>query len=517
MVRSKTTTPAPAAEAEQAAPVLDWADPATLVIGANIRTDADLDAGFVASIKENGVRTPIEVYRDDSGALVVVTGQRRTLGAIEAGRPLVPVLIGAAPTDVDRIVGQLDKNDNRTDMTDADRLGGYQQLELHGLSGTAIAKRLGRKAPEVRAALKVAKNPMVAEVAADYGIDLVTAAKIADFTADVEIAERLAGAARRGVFDHELQRQRDERAERDAITAAEAELTAAGVALALSPRPQTWKALGMLATAEGTELTEEEHRACPGHAAYVARAYDGPNTVYGCLDWTANGHQDRYPSTAATATAKPKDKAAASAERRDVIASNKAWRSAERVRRTWLVGFVSAKKAPATAAPFIAAALAHRDDALGKARTNGNPMAHYLLGLTPEPQRSTYMSNALVEMLDKATPDRAGMIGLALVLGAHEGYLSGSEWRSPTKSGTRYLRYLAAHGYTLSDVERRACGETIQAAADAVEIDPAELAELDEAAALAELAEEAELSQRLDDYTDPVDDDQDDDDQHDGN
>src|SRR3954466_3091866 len=48
----------------------------------------------------------------------------------------------------------------------------------------------------------------------------------------------------------------------------------------------------------------------------------------------------------------------ARAERRDVIESNKAWASAETVRRDWLRAYLIRKTAPKGTAAFIATALA---------------------------------------------------------------------------------------------------------------------------------------------------------------
>ncbi|QNG55708.1 ParB N-terminal domain-containing protein [Pseudonocardia petroleophila] len=66
-------------------------DPRTLVIGANVRRDVVLDRPFLRSISDRGVREPIIVRRDDHGVLVVRKGKRRTLAAVETGRPTVPV------------------------------------------------------------------------------------------------------------------------------------------------------------------------------------------------------------------------------------------------------------------------------------------------------------------------------------------------------------------------------------------------------------------------------------------
>ncbi len=68
-------------------------DPTTLIIGDNVRAEARLDRQFLASIREFGVMDPIHVTRADDGTLTVKRGQRRTLGAVKAGRPTVLVLV----------------------------------------------------------------------------------------------------------------------------------------------------------------------------------------------------------------------------------------------------------------------------------------------------------------------------------------------------------------------------------------------------------------------------------------
>src|SRR5208283_3568593 len=57
------------------------------------RLDVRLDPAFVASIKDLGVLVPIMAVRTAEGAVRVRLGNRRTLGAIEAGRPTVPMLV----------------------------------------------------------------------------------------------------------------------------------------------------------------------------------------------------------------------------------------------------------------------------------------------------------------------------------------------------------------------------------------------------------------------------------------
>src|ERR1700733_7595871 len=56
----------------------------------NAREDLDLSDEFVASIAEFGVRKPLQVTPDDDGGFLVVDGNRRLAGAIQAGKTEVP-------------------------------------------------------------------------------------------------------------------------------------------------------------------------------------------------------------------------------------------------------------------------------------------------------------------------------------------------------------------------------------------------------------------------------------------
>lgn len=118
---------------------IEHIDPHTLIVDANVRDQADLNAPFVASVKEHGVLTPIVVVRDSDGQLWVRSGQRRTLAAREAALPTVPVYVRAATagTDekaqlVERVCEQIVENDQRTRLTDVQRPRGIQQISMLG-------------------------------------------------------------------------------------------------------------------------------------------------------------------------------------------------------------------------------------------------------------------------------------------------------------------------------------------------------------------------------------------------
>src|SRR3954469_16699015 len=81
------------------------ADPRELIVGPTVRGQVVLDQGFVRSIRERGVREPIQVRRRaGDGALVVRKGKGRTLAAVEAGLERVRVLVDpdADPGEDDR-------------------------------------------------------------------------------------------------------------------------------------------------------------------------------------------------------------------------------------------------------------------------------------------------------------------------------------------------------------------------------------------------------------------------------
>jgi ParB family chromosome partitioning protein len=97
-------------------------------------------------------------------------------------------------------------------------------------------------------------------------------------------------------------------------------------------------------------------------ARRVWRSWIGARYV--CTDPTGHGHRDRWADSDLGTDRKKvaemdgDERAAARAQRRDVIESNNAWTSAETVRRTWLRGLPTRKSAPKRTLPFLAAALA---------------------------------------------------------------------------------------------------------------------------------------------------------------
>ena len=157
-------------------------DPSELVIRDNVRVDPQLDKEFIASIRERGVLTPVSVYQGADGALVVTRGHRRTLVAVQTGRESVPYHLVAQPGEVDRIIDQMAENGHRAGLTATERLAGFEQLAVLGLTAGQIAKRTATKRPEVDKALTVMGSQMAKEHVALYtDLTLDQAVVIAEF------------------------------------------------------------------------------------------------------------------------------------------------------------------------------------------------------------------------------------------------------------------------------------------------------------------------------------------------
>ncbi len=482
-------------------------DPATLLIDHNVRDSTTADEDLTESVRAHGVLQPIIAVRTDEGRVRVRYGHRRTLAALAASLPTVPVVVVADEVSddeaqVDRLVRQYAENEHRAGLSVADKMGVASQLSAFGVSATQIAKRIRMPRAHVDAALSAAGSTLATSAAARYDfLDLIQTAVLAEFEDEPETIETLVVAARSGQFDHVVQRARDARARRQAHDQAAADLRAVGVRVIDRP---AWtdpaQTLGML-THDGEDVTVENHAECPGHAAYLdttvrwvhedddeghdedaaaedadlsdeyedeeepggdarpTRQVETLTARYVCTDPATHGHRDRYRGTGSerprAADMSEEQREQAKAERRDVIESNRAWASAEAVRRDWLRTFATRKSAPKDAARFIATSLARRNPALTKANENGNRLALDLLGV----ETTAGLGSHPVLVDDKTSGPRTQVIALVLLLAAAEDATGKHSWRNVSQDTAGYLRWIEANGYTLSDVERRACGE----------------------------------------------------------
>jgi ParB family transcriptional regulator, chromosome partitioning protein len=453
-----------------------WVDPRELIIADNVRVDVALTREFIADIAERGVRQVIPVRRDESGRLVVRTGQRRVLAAIEAGLLRVRVhvepeaLTDAREQGIDRILDQLAENEHRSSLSDADEVRATQQLLGLGLSARQIARRRHIPAQRVTTAAAVARNPVALDALGAGVLDLTQAAVVAEFAEDDTAVAALkdAAAQRPEQFDHLAQRLRDTREEtrrREELTAT---LTEQGVRIIDRPADLfggTARPLSELRaspdTEPGTELTAAGHAGCPGHAAFLSERSYGPvaeriRPVWVCTDFQAHGHAERHTALGVTTTGRVAGPMTdeQKAERREVIANNKAWEAATTVRRTWLRTFFARQAAPRDAARWITTTLAWGGPQVRKAMEFAHPLAVELLGL--QPSRRVYPRSephVIAAAAATASPGRASMLTVALLLAALEAGTDRYTWRRPTEDHVAYFQQLRSWGYSLSDVE----------------------------------------------------------------
>lgn len=478
---------------------------------------------------ERGVRVPIVARATAEGGLRVRLGHRRTLAAIEAGRESVPVLVEPAEDEdkageVGRIVDQFAENEHRAALTVAERVGVVEQLTAFGVTPAQIAKKLRvLKRPQVDAALQVAGSELAVEAVRRYDLTLEQAAGLAEFDTDPDTAEALLAAAEEGPgrFAHLLQRARDDQAEQHHRGEAAEAIAAAGITV-LDGRAPVFSDSGVvrllrdLVDAEGEPLTAAAHAPCPGHAAHVGESYgywtaeqaaqvrlddtddgqhwrddtgdeeDEPDeqgegkvwrgryaAVYVCSDYMAHRHRLRWTSRSSAQEEPPASEAeaqerkeAARQQRRVTVDNNKAWRSAEKVRRAFLGVLLGRKTSPKGSAVWVAAQLAHGHHDYTKAAGEGHKLACGLFGVEPRQGYYTATPDGLLGLLDGATEGRAQMVTLGLVLAACEAATDVQTWRNPSRPTGDYLRFLAEQGYTLSEVERLACGDRPATPAD---------------------------------------------------
>jgi ParB family chromosome partitioning protein len=477
-----------------------YLDPADIIIGTNVRTDLRPDhKEFRKSIKERGVLEAVTVYRNEDGQYVLLRGQRRTVTAAEVGTPtgLIPARVVPQPADADRIGDQMVENIHRAGMREAEIVAGVEQLALLGVSAAQIAKRTSIDRPTVNAALAVTKADQSRNRLDSGDLTLEEAAIFAEFEHDPEAVQRLENAKRwRRSLTHEAQRLRDEAAERDADAAEVERLRAEGLpVLSAEEVAEADEVLRIerLVTEDGEPLPEEEWPNVPGARVQVVKEWVYPEDEYDeeheddgdeddepaepyqqympvwvVTDLDASGLRRRGGSGSTTTDSGDESESDEEAEarreeRRRVIANNKAWASAETVRREWLATFVARKTAPKGAEALICEAVVTGHHSLSKAMDHRHPMLFTLLGIEVPTGYYGAGHDECHKIATKAsTPKAATMTTLAAAVAAWEATTGKHSWRNPTAWDARVLGALVEWGYQPSEVERILLGEEPQ-------------------------------------------------------
>ncbi len=484
-------------EGTDAAPAEEFLhlDPADIIIGTNVRTDLRPDhKEFRKSIKERGVIEAVTVYRNDNGQYVLLRGQRRTVTAADVGTPtgLIPARVVPQPAETDRIGDQMVENIHRAGMRETEIVAGVEQLALLGVSAAQIAKRTSIDRPTVNAALAVTKADQTRNRLDSGDLTLEEAAIFAEFEHDPEAVERLEYAKRfRRSLTHEAQQLRDEVAEREADAAEVERLRAEGLPILSAEEVAEADAvlrIERLGTEDGELLPEEEWPNVPGARVQVVKEWVYPEDeddeeheddepaepyqqyvpVWVVTDLDASGLRRRGGGSSSTASAdeggeSEEEAEARREERRRVIANNKAWASAETVRREWLATFVARKTAPKGAEALICEAVVTGHHSLSKAMDHRHPMLFTLLGIDVPTGYYGAGHDECHKIATKASaPKAATMTTLAAVVAAWEATTGKHSWRNPTAWDARVLGALVEWGYQPSEVERTLLGEDPQ-------------------------------------------------------
>ncbi|MFE3795746.1 ParB/RepB/Spo0J family partition protein [Nocardia tengchongensis] len=519
--------PDPASDAQQLPHVEAlWRDPAELVIAENVRKTFDLTEhlDIVESITEFGVDIPIIAERQPDGSLHVTEGQLRTLIALDAKIKKVPVWVRDADPDlpdnerrIRTTLMQMNVNDRRVAMVEADRADGIALMLDLGASVTRVAKGLQRKRSQIKHAATIAASATARGLvdAGAYSLDQL--AVIADYETlgDTDAVERLLRVPRSS-FSYTANQIAADREETRARMEAAVFCAALGFGI-LTAEPDTSSLdstllpAELLETADAAPVSEELIRA-QAHRWLVYLDVEENGQLVDVqtgelvdpdqVDWDTQGRSesqpgeglrhadsvdyrdrwiplyflpadqvaesglklrplavdeeagsDRAEALRLDALQAAAERESARLERRRVRELNKRGLAAKERRMEFLTRLLARRTPPAQAGQFVAESLARESDLLGS--FHAPKAARDLLGVSG-------FTDELVSSIQSATASRAWVVVLAMVLGAFESRAGKDSWRYNDRGVQRYLKFLATVGqqleFELVDVEQAAAG-----------------------------------------------------------
>jgi ParB family chromosome partitioning protein len=287
---------------------------------------------------------------------------------------------------------------------------------------------------------------------------------------------------------HVAQEVRDERAERAAVLKEVERLRGEGLPVFdpdTIPSAEVWRLrLDELRDADDQPVPPERWASILGAGVLVEAEWDGEDRpvftpTWVCQDPEAAGLHRGYritptPDARTAPTGEESDeervereaadlarREAESDQRRQVLANNKAWRSAQTVRRQWLTGLLARRVVPKGAEVLIARALVGRAFALTYAMEHGHTLLATVLGITgPDTRPGARVADRVLEQA--TTAKAATMRTLGAVLAAWEDRSDVHTWRHPGTFDGEVMAALIGWGYPATDVERLLVPDAIE-------------------------------------------------------
>lgn len=454
---------------------LVYVDPRQLVLTGNIRLDPRLDNELLESVDEDGVLEPVSVV-DRAGQYEVIDGQRRTLAAIDKGKDVIPAIVSTPPAETaDGIAEQLKRNELRQALTEADRAGALQQLAGLGLTADQIVRKTKTKPEKVSAALTLIGHETTSELLeAVPQLDLVQVAAVAEFEDDPEIYEALVNALSGDPerAEHTIENYRSKRAEKHAIAARAAELTAEGITILtdmtgwIERYRLTLKGKQYLSNDDIRDALLPDHADLLGAYLHAYRTYgDEPGFRVDASYYVARGALDAGLGFAMQSTGAapkgPKSEAEKTQARKD-RADKKLWEDAAAVRERFAKDLLQRAKAPA-GWENVAAWAAAGTFGYGTGLDDQKHTARDWLGAIGPVRSQRKLDGVSVEFggaerFLERHPNRAPQLLLAHALACAEKRLAAvtadfKPWRASKPWIGPYLAWLQSAGYTLSRIE----------------------------------------------------------------
>jgi ParB family chromosome partitioning protein len=461
-----------------------------IVTGLNVRGDATPDADLIASVKANGILQPPTVTPVDDGNYEIVIGHRRANAAALAGqKDLEAIVVDAAMAEDVRLIDQLTENDQRLQITDAERAGGYKQLELFSVSPAQIAKKLGVKRDRVDTILKVAGNEHASKAVAEFGIPLDQAAEIVEFANDQAATNKLIAAAEANPasFAHTLKQVREDVALKNDKARLHTELETAGV---IRMKDVTWsgenpsddRAKELRSWAKADTPTEALVPADLTKEQTAARVYVGwserpdgtygnwPSIQYFVLDPESHGFVAKIYDNGIPQRELSKEELAAQEARRIVEERAQEYRaaldSARGVRGQWLSTVLQRTKLPEYS-PLLAWMFTYSGYFTDELEIPVNVVN--LLGIPhPDDFDPSDAQQLIITRLQEDVKLAPRLI-LAVLINHCEDEIT-PRWRAADELEITYFEALAGWGYGLSDAEKQRIDEAkanlVESAAD---------------------------------------------------